>query len=798
MTTGHLDLNGLLQGGLAVLARASWQGGVAIALVWLLCRLVPRIPPTVRCWLWRLVLVKILLVACWPATIDLPWLQARPDDLATATNSKEGARPGNASIGPVTQAISPSSGGPTESRVPDAGSSPAIPLPSSTWTTVRSVLGIVWAAGVLMVAGILIRRVRAARRWRQGCVLAKDASVLTICEKLSSELGLYQPPVLLVSDISDAPVVFGALRTSVVLPARLLEPADPTRLELILRHELAHIRRGDLVWNWLATGVWGLFFFHPLVWLALRELRLNQELACDAYAVRARGSSPAEYGNLLVELAQRVRVSSGTLVTVGVVESFEFLKRRLKAMSHLHDCSRWVRPLSVSVLSLALLGLLPWRLVAQAPKPDPNRSASAAGQNLEEPARTRTADERRAGKPPLAVHAARPFEIAAQAVRQAGQTLLVDSGFPLEANFTTRSERWEEGPGYHVGAAAAAGGGGGTYQPPDIIVDLQVSRPQGRETPLVCTLIGPISARDDRGRPIEAPELPAHLRFQEGAMRQPLALGYVALPLNLKHEDGTQIKALSGDLLVSNARVQTVAFEGNAIKQRSSRRILGAQIHLDGLESTEEGIQVRLAISPPPAASGRQGFREQVRFLRRLHDRLHVLLEDSDGQTHTFRSGSGGGGGVGGRSGSVGGESGGVGGGVGGVGGSSGGGAAAGGGSDSRWSSASGSSGPGRGGRVGVNAGGSSPGYALNLVFAPLPEGVKVKKITCTLTELVGEPQRISFRFRNLPLPSFQARDPTGYQGSDQSGASSTARAAPFVPSPAPPHGQGRGDQQEQ
>src|SRR5438128_11250513 len=53
--------------------RASWQGGLVIGLVWLLDRLLPRLAPDTRCWLWRLACLKLLLALAWSAPAQPPW-----------------------------------------------------------------------------------------------------------------------------------------------------------------------------------------------------------------------------------------------------------------------------------------------------------------------------------------------------------------------------------------------------------------------------------------------------------------------------------------------------------------------------------------------------------------------------------------------------------------------------------------------------------------------------------------------------------------------------------------------------
>ncbi len=71
----------------------------------------------------------------------------------------------------------------------------------------------------------------------------------------------------------------------------------------MLAHELAHIRRHDLAWGWLAALAECLFFFHPLVRLGNREWELAQEIACDELVVHITDASQADYGTMLTTAA---------------------------------------------------------------------------------------------------------------------------------------------------------------------------------------------------------------------------------------------------------------------------------------------------------------------------------------------------------------------------------------------------------------------------------------------------------------------------------------------------------------
>ena len=73
-----------------------------------------------------------------------------------------------------------------------------------------------------------------------------------------------------------------------ILPAGIAEHFDERDLRIMLAHELVHVKRHDLAWNWLPTVTGWLLFFHPLVWLATRGWCEAQEAACDEALIQGR------------------------------------------------------------------------------------------------------------------------------------------------------------------------------------------------------------------------------------------------------------------------------------------------------------------------------------------------------------------------------------------------------------------------------------------------------------------------------------------------------------------------------
>jgi hypothetical protein len=182
------------------------------------------------------------------------------------------------------------------------------------------------------------------------------------CVQLCRAFRLRQPPEIREAKDITSPLLLGIIRPAIVFPTGMLAGANAEERDWMLAHELAHVKRRDLLWNWLPLLAHGLLFFHPLVWLAQREWRLAMEVACDELAVRVTNCPLADYGNMLLNFSLHHPPSSRVgLGTVAVAESYQSLKRRLIAMRHVRPLSRRRLVGAVGLVTLlALIGIVPW------------------------------------------------------------------------------------------------------------------------------------------------------------------------------------------------------------------------------------------------------------------------------------------------------------------------------------------------------------------------------------------------------------------------------------------------------
>ncbi|HET8553595.1 MAG TPA: M56 family metallopeptidase [Rhodanobacteraceae bacterium] len=350
----------LTQTVLLQLAWTSIQAALLIGLLWLLCRLLPRLPAATRCMLWWLLGAQLLIGLFWQAPVKLPLLSS-PQITAPVARSPA---PVTSSVHDIwaTQTVTTT---PASDRITHAAPGAATHLP---W---REVLMALWLSGLLVQLTVVARQWQKTRRIRRTSRPLDDARLQALCLRQSKQLGLRRYPALRVSDAIDSPQVTGLVHPVVLFPAR--QTLAPAEQAMALAHELAHVRRGDLWTGWIPILAQWLFFFHPLVRLAMREYALNREAACDGLALRLPHAVPQAYGRLLLRLGVEQPMPAG--LAGAASPSFQHLKRRLTMLTQISGGKPRVRDWLLIAL-IACAGVLPYRVVA-ASQPTQNTTQHA-------------------------------------------------------------------------------------------------------------------------------------------------------------------------------------------------------------------------------------------------------------------------------------------------------------------------------------------------------------------------------------------------------------------------------------
>jgi hypothetical protein len=160
---------------------------------------------------------------------------------------------------------------------------------------------------------------RSARRMTQG----RSHQLL---RHLCGEMGITAPVALLEGDPDAMPRTWG-LPPSVLLPSRARNWSDD-KLQAVLVHELAHVKRHDWLLQVVAQAAEALYWFNPLVWYAARRMRIERERACDDL-VLMHGSRASEYAAHLLDIARSMKARPFTPAAGLAVARKSQLSRRL-------------------------------------------------------------------------------------------------------------------------------------------------------------------------------------------------------------------------------------------------------------------------------------------------------------------------------------------------------------------------------------------------------------------------------------------------------------------------------------
>ncbi|MFO8030751.1 MAG: M56 family metallopeptidase [Cyclonatronaceae bacterium] len=248
-----------------------------------------------------------------------------------------------------------------------SGPAAAETAPHATETLYAMAFTLRFLAGMLMVLTLLMAligvirmgyQLHSLRQIRQHSARVDYPEELV--RKISRKLGVTKRVEVHLHPEVAVPMTLGWRRPRIILPEKNY---DDRELELILHHELVHIRRGHFLFRTMEEGVRNLFFIHPLVHFLAREITAWREMACDSELLATSETTRREYATLLY----RALPESGSLVPPALSASISAnpdIKKRIETMEHYpRESNKWNRRRSIS-LAMAVIIMIPVLMLA--------------------------------------------------------------------------------------------------------------------------------------------------------------------------------------------------------------------------------------------------------------------------------------------------------------------------------------------------------------------------------------------------------------------------------------------------
>jgi GWxTD domain-containing protein len=177
------------------------------------------------------------------------------------------------------------------------------PLPLSPLERLLPWITPFWLFGTVLFSLCRAAGWAALRRLRRHAVSDTSQAWLATLSRIRTRIGVAKPVALLESGLTQVPLVIGHLRPAILVPVGLLAGLPPEQVELILMHEMAHIRRRDYLINVLQTFVESVMFYNPAVWWISTVIRTERENCCDDIVVESTNQAPL-YASALAALEE--------------------------------------------------------------------------------------------------------------------------------------------------------------------------------------------------------------------------------------------------------------------------------------------------------------------------------------------------------------------------------------------------------------------------------------------------------------------------------------------------------------
>jgi beta-lactamase regulating signal transducer with metallopeptidase domain len=287
--------------------------------------------------IWQAAFVALaILLAC-----EMNGARSTVKRMFASTETPSGMQPARSPAPSLRHAVATKSGASDKTSVPIPvvvdTAKPKIRIRGQWWP------GLLWFGGVLALAGLAIIRRAFLARFRRHCRRADDVALLAQIEALARLLAVNHRVHIVTSDRLVSPIAFGVLRPTMCLPTNFRELFTPSEQEAVLLHELAHLAARDSIWLSMADAVLALFWWHPLVWWAQRQLRNTTEAAADESSVLL-AEGPKVLAGCLVTLGTRFTDSAG-FKALGIhgVRFRSGLGRRVQRLFALSN-TRWSAP----------------------------------------------------------------------------------------------------------------------------------------------------------------------------------------------------------------------------------------------------------------------------------------------------------------------------------------------------------------------------------------------------------------------------------------------------------------------
>ena len=220
-----------------------------------------------------------------------------------------------------------------------------------------------WVFGIIAMLMFVCKSALRLHHLKKSALPLQSPKVHKIYMRCLSDAGITKKIPIYSTAFLKSPVIVGFFKPCIYLPIHLISDDNERDIRYMLLHELQHYKHKDGLANYLMNFVGIVYWFNPLVWYALKEMRNDREIACDTAVLKMLESDDyIAYGNTLINFAEKISLTPFPF-TSGISGNMKQMKRRILNIASYEKPTLQKKLKSITAFlltSVLLLGFTPF------------------------------------------------------------------------------------------------------------------------------------------------------------------------------------------------------------------------------------------------------------------------------------------------------------------------------------------------------------------------------------------------------------------------------------------------------
>lgn len=238
----------------------------------------------------------------------------------------------------------------------------SISVSRKTPAAIGLILCILWIIGIFIMFVLTVKSMLRFNNMKNSALPLQDPAVRKLYYGCLDEMHIAKPVPVYSTAFLRSPIITGLFKPRIYLPIHLISDYNASGIKYMLMHELAHYKYKDALAGFFMNITGMLYWFNPLVWYSLKEMKNDREVACDSAVLKLLDKNSYEdYGNTLINFAEKVSLTPFPF-TAGISGNMRQMQKRVINIANYRPASfkKIIHStIAYIVIALFLLGAAP-------------------------------------------------------------------------------------------------------------------------------------------------------------------------------------------------------------------------------------------------------------------------------------------------------------------------------------------------------------------------------------------------------------------------------------------------------